>query len=190
MPEDLTMMPADDADEQRLRDTLRALPLEAPSRSALPALELQLARRRRQRATRRWLPLAVAATVCMLALLPLLRGGLTQVEPTAIDDVASASSTTAALIAQNQVYEAALRSAAFSGRSLSGQDAMAGAQIEDLIGMLDLELSAARDPDGTEALWLQRLQLMQELAALRASSGTDMRTAANLDLQPATYRLN
>jgi hypothetical protein len=188
MPDDrtITMFPAE-PDDPCLRDALRALPLAEPAASALPALQARLARRRRERAMRRWLPLAAAAAVCVLALLPLLRGGLLQ--PVASDD-AGFDADTAALIAQNQVYESALRSAAFSGRALSARSALAGAELEDLIGMLDLELSAAPDADAARALWQQRLALMQELASVRANDLPDRLTADNASVQPANWRLN
>jgi hypothetical protein len=182
----ITMFPAE-PDDVRLRDALRALPLVEPATCALPALQAKLARRQRERSRRRWLPLAAAAAIGVVALVPMLRGGLA---PTASPVGSALDADTAALIAQNQIYESALRSAAFSGRPLSARSAMAGAEIEDLIGMLDLELSAAPDDDAARALWQQRLALMHDLASVRANDLPDHLTADNASMQPANWRLN
>ena len=187
MPDDrfIDTLPGD-AEDSPLREALRALPLAAPSASALPALKARLAHRRRERLLRRWLPLAAAAAVCALALAPVLRQGAPDQPP----PVAAVDSDLAALIAQNQVYESALRSAAFGGRAQSARTALAGAEIEDLIGMLDLELSAAGDDAQARDLWRQRLVLMQELAAVRAGGVPERMTADNAQVMPANWQLN
>jgi hypothetical protein len=191
MPDDQTNLFAHSPpDDSRLREALLSMPLRSPPRSVLPALTARLARTRRERAQRRWIPLAAAAAVCALALLPWLRSAdLAAPVETPQASIADDDST-AALIAQNQVFENALRSAAFGSRPLSARDALAGAGIEDLIGMLDLELSAASDPGTSKDLWQQRLVLLQELAAVRASGSNPNLTAQAMDLQPANYQIN
>lgn len=179
--------PAGDGENTPLREALRALPLAAPAASALPALKARLARQRRGRVVRRWLPLAAAAAVCALALSPLLRQGAPVQPPAA---AAAVDPDLAALIAQNQVYESALRSAAFGGRAQSARTALAGAGIEDLIGMLDLELSAADNDAQARDLWRQRLALMRELAAVRAGGLPERMTADNAQVMPANWQLN
>lgn len=187
MPDDRSIdFPTGDGDDLALREALRALPLATPNASALPALKARLGHQRRERLLRRWLPLAAAAAVCALALSPLLRQGVPQRPAT----TAAADPDLAALIAQNQVYESALRSAAFGGRAQSARTALAGAEIEDLIGMLDLELSAAGDDAQARDLWRQRLVLMQELAAVRAGGLPERMTADNAAVQPANWQLN
>ncbi len=191
MPDDQTNLLANGPpDDGRLREALLAMPLHSPPRSVLPALTERLARTRRERAPRRWIPLAAAAAICALALLPFLRSAdlaaPVETPPASIADDGS----TAALIAQNQVFESALRSAAFGSRPLSARDALAGAGIEDLIGMLDLELSAASDPATSKDLWQQRLVLLQELAAVRASGSNPDLTAQAMNLPPSNYQLN
>lgn len=187
MPDDRFHPPfPGDADDTPLREALRALPLASPDASALPALKARLAQRQRAARLRRWLPLAAAAAVCALALSPLLRQAAAPESPTA----AAIDPEVAALIAQNQVYESALRSASFGGRALSGRDALAGAEIEDLIGMLDLELSAAGDGATTRDLWQQRLVLMQELASVRARGGGELMAANDPRVLPANWQLN
>lgn len=187
MPDDRFDLSAPgDADDAPLREALRALPLHAPPRSALPDLKARLAQRKRVRGLRRWLPLAAAAAVGVVALSLLLRPGAT---PDAAPE-ADADPELTALIAQNQVYESALRSTAFGGRALSARDALAGAEIEDLIGMLDLELSATGDAVQARDLWQQRLVLMQELAAVRANAAPARMTAENAQALPASWQLN
>lgn len=172
--------PGDDA----LREALRALPLAQPNASALPALKARLARRRGGDARKRWLSLAAAAAVCALALAPILREGVSPAAP-----VAAADPALAALIAQNQVYESALRRASFGGAP-TGRDALAGAELEDLIGMLDLELSATGDAAAARDLWQQRLVLMQELATVRARGGGELVAAGDPRVLPANWQVN
>lgn len=176
-------------DDDRLRDALRALPLATPPRSALPALQARLAQRSRATLARRLLPLAAAAAVGVLAVGVLLRGGGTDAPLDPARPVSAADPTTSALIAQNRVFEDALRSAAFSAHPLSGRDALAGAELEDLIAMVDVALSAESDPGEARALWAQRLDLMRELAALRSSDDASPRVAT-ADVLPAAYRFN
>lgn len=178
--------PTGDGDDLALREALRALPLATPNASVLPALKERLARRRRTRARSRWLPLAAAAAACALALSPLLRQGAPQPPETR----AAVDPDLAALIAQNQVYESALHSAVFAGRAQSARTALAGAEIEDLIGMLDLELAATGDQAQARDLWRQRVALMQELAAVRAGGLPERMTADNAAMQAANWQLN
>lgn len=188
MPDDRSLNPRPgDGDDTPLREALRALPLASPPASALPALTARLARQRRTRTLRRWLPLAAAAAVCALALVPVPRQGAP--DHPAVTTVAANRDLTA-LIAQNQVYESALRSAAFGGHAHSARSALAGAELEDLIGMLDLELSATGDDAQARDLWRQRLALMQELAAVRAGGLPERVTGDNAQVLPANWQLN
>lgn len=176
-------------DDERLRDALRALPLATPPRSALPGLQAHLARRRRAARVRRFVPLAAAAVVGVLAVGALLRGGGPDVASDPAGPAPAAGPSTAALIAQNRVFEDALRSTAFSAHPLSGRDALAGAELEDLIAMVDVALSAETDPLQSRDLWAQRLDLMRELASLR-SSGDATHQVARAEALPAAYRFN
>jgi hypothetical protein len=190
MPED-RMMNVDPTgpDDDRLRDALRALPLATPPRSALPALQARLAARRRASQLRRLLPLAAAAAVGVLAVGVLLRSGGPAAPMDPAQSAPAPDPATSALIAQNRVFEDALRSTAFSAHPLSGRDALAGAELEDLIAMVDVALSAESDPEQARDLWAQRLGLMRELAALR-SSDDGARPMAQAEVLPAAYRFN
>lgn len=190
MPEELQSPAFSGADEARLRTALQALPPLAPGHSPLQLLQARLSRKRRTRIARRLAPLAAAATVFAVAVGMLLNPSTApQIAP---QDIAldAADDTTAFLIAQNEVYESALRSAAFNSRPRSARTVLAAAQIEDLIGMVDLQLSATTDRDDAQLLWGQRLSLMQELATVRASNDWSARTASNLDFQNAALRMN
>lgn len=75
----------------------------------------------------------------------------------------------AGLIARNRELEMMLRGIDPGRMPLDGQAALASAQLEDLIGMLDLELSETHAGDRARELWQQRLLLLQELASVRQS---------------------
>jgi protein involved in temperature-dependent protein secretion len=93
-------------------------------------------------------------------------------------------------IAANQALEAALRGAARPG-VLDGRAAIANAELEDLIGMLDLELSDTRDDARASALWRERAQLLEELAGLRTGvGGTYADNRGSASLVPAAYTIN
>ena len=69
--------------------------------------------------------------------------------------------------------------------------AIANAELEDLIGMLDLELSDTRDDARASALWRERAQLLEELAGLRTGvGGTYADNRGSASLVPAAYTIN
>ena len=49
-----------------------------------------------------------------------------------------------------------------------GRSLMAAAELEDLVGLVDVQLSAARDPIESLPLWRQRVALLEDLAAVRS----------------------
>ena len=70
---------------------------------------------------------------------------------------------------RSQALEHWLRETARAGGPLAGQDLAAATEIEDMIGLVDLQLGAeARD--GEVALWQRRVALLEDLTALRYSS--------------------
>jgi hypothetical protein len=110
---------------------------------------------------------------------PPLIADSTNIAPVQMDD---------ALIARNQQLEEALRRADARGMPLDGASALASAEIEDLIGMVDLELSYADDRDNARALWRQRLDLMQQLADVRQRGSAPYATPSDAyGMQPAAY---
>jgi hypothetical protein len=182
-----------------LGDALRALPSAAPDRDAWPALAAQLkpqsqvpARRRRA------LPLAFAAA-CLLAVIAAysLRQPQVHIAPTtwvatvaphaasSITDGANMADAANATNEQNSAGDAGVRLAALESRSqalerwlrdtrlaaspLPGQDLAAASEIENLIGLVDVELAAPGHTDAL-ALWQRRVALLEDLTALRYSN--------------------
>jgi hypothetical protein len=47
---------------------------------------------------------------------------------------------------------------------------MAAVEVEDLIGLVDLQLGGARAPTDALPLWRQRVALLEDLATIRGSA--------------------
>lgn len=144
---------------------LRQMPLESPRRSAWPPL----GRRLTPPAPRwRW-PLALAASLLALALLPSGR-------PTSEADRVR---TVAGTVAMQRVDLAALMSesarlerlwAAASDNGASSATAAAlSVELEDSLHMLDIQLEANREPAQQLTLWQRRVQLLRSVAAVETS---------------------
>jgi hypothetical protein len=188
----LSHIPAGLNSESALRENLRALPLAAPSASAWPALEAALrangivatpAPRRHWR----WaVPAALAAGLALALLLPRMAHTPTSSSPAAIATSTPAQSapkpTTTNLLAANsapdldalrarsQRLETWLQRVAAGGTTLDGQNLMAAAEVEDLIGLVDVQLSGAGDSPEAAALWRQRIALLEDLGAIRTAA--------------------
>lgn len=151
-----------------LGQALAAMPLESPARSAWPLLAARIRPRRR---APRW-PIAIAAGLLALALLP--RGGL--VDPADAPTVATGAPTSAsaqrlqlaALMSESARLERLVATAGDDGAS-SGTAAALSLALEDELRALDVELEANRDPARQLALWQQRVQLMRNVAAVEGS---------------------
>jgi hypothetical protein len=177
------------ADETSLAAALRALPAPTPPRSAWPDLAQRLAARRRA-AQRRWLGFGLAAGVSLAVCVGLIWRSDDRVPPPTLAQHSSATQASAEdmLIARNRQLEEALRRADARGLPLDGASALASAEIEDLIGMVDLELSQVHGRDDADALWQQRLDLMQQLAEVRQRGSAGYATEPNAyGMQPAAY---
>lgn len=173
-------------DDRDLASALRALPLATPPRSVFADLARELAATsvtpttapRRTRSA--WI--AVAATfVVALA-------GVRMFHPPSDDTRsvdAALSPDTLALIAQSQQLDDMLATLDARSVPIDAGSAMASAELEDLIGLTDLQLNAADRDDEAQALWLRRVDLMTRLAATRAGSSfntlTDTGGASLLD---------
>lgn len=179
--EDVWSMPDDERipmidPERELGAALRALPMPAPERSEWPRLAATLASRRRTPARRFRPAFAAAAAVALAAVLVpyVLRQappagvtpGIADANPTVADarDADDLRAATLGLIARNQALESWLRAA---GEPLDAGAAFASAELQDLIGMVDVQLSVADDPQRAQTLWRERLDLMQQLAEVR-----------------------
>lgn len=193
MPDDRFPMNSADA-EHDLVAALRTLPLQAPKRSVFADLERSLSGAstsvsitpspRRQRGA--WI--ALAAT--LLAAI----AGARLFQPQTIDTVAmeaSPSSDTLALIAQSQQLDDMLAMLDARSVPIDSESAMASAELEDLIGLTDLQLNATRRDDEAQALWSRRVALMSRLAVARAGpSFNALSDNAGASLLDARYRID
>ena len=190
--------------DRELQDAFAAMPLLQPRASAWPQLERELRARRPQRpaAWPRWV--ALAAALALAAVIPFtLERETPEVAPTVsvaqdatgAQPAASPAATDASadpnadLIERNQALGAWLVA---SGEPFDAASAQLGAELEDMIAMVDMELSDAPDPQRARALWEQRLLLLNELASVRsegvmrvADIGTGQPTFQN-----ASYRID
>ena len=55
---------------------------------------------------------------------------------------------------------------------------MAAVELQDLIGLVDVQLNAMRDPLDALPLWRQRIALLEDLAVIR---GSDIAIAAHVE---------
>jgi len=179
----------------RLDDALRALPLAAPEVDVWSTLAAELKPQRAAR--RRWLvPAALAASALALALASVLFAlRAPTAPPLATTAPAGASNTTnganvanasngtstqnaagdeeefrlATLEARSQDLERWLRETRDAASPLPGPDLAASAEIENLIGLVDVEL-AASPQQHVLPLWQRRVNLLEDLTALRYSN--------------------
>jgi hypothetical protein len=168
----------DESDQQRMRDdaalaaALRSLPRAEPPHDGWPALAGRIARRRRTRVVlRAAVPAALAAGVALAVVLPHMWSARAPFSPprTAQQPAIAAQAREAELgrlRTQSQRLEAWVRTLDRNGAPLSG-DALAGAvALQDRIGLVDLQLSAATDPATRASLWQERNILLQQLGLL------------------------
>ncbi|HEY0178396.1 MAG TPA: hypothetical protein VGC30_02050 [Dokdonella sp.] len=154
--------------EAALSAALRALPDAAPQPDLWPALARELAPPRRR--LRRALPAALAAGVALalaLAYRAVPRGDApAAAAPAAI--AAAPSSELDRLQLRSQALEH--RIAGLAQTPQEGRDLMAAVEIEDLIGLVDVQLDAARGDDDALPLWRQRVALLEDLATIRGGA--------------------
>jgi len=166
-----------------LGEALRALPLSTPSESAWPALQAALlaAQVAKPRRPSRWhiaLPIALAAGLALALLLP--RVATTPTAPPTIVKVTTpttnavaakdSSAEIAALRDQSQRLEIWLQRVADANAPLAGQDLMAAADVEDLIGLVDVQLASAGEQPQALSLWRQRIALLEDLGSIRTAA--------------------
>ncbi|MBK6725740.1 MAG: hypothetical protein IPG63_00540 [Xanthomonadales bacterium] len=190
MPDD-RFPPNPDRDDAALATALRALPLRSPRAGGFAALsrELALVTPRPDRAfgTRRvataWLALAATLFAAIV--------GVRVLHPQPEAPSRDANASTRELIEQSQQLDAIL--AALDARSvpIDAASAMASVELENLIGLTDLQLNATTRNDEAEALWSRRVELMTRLAATRSSARFDaLSDNGDAYLQRADYRID
>ncbi|MGH8233908.1 MAG: hypothetical protein ACREPU_06895 [Rhodanobacteraceae bacterium] len=160
-------------DDAALAAALRAIPATLPARDAWADLA---ARIRRRRNTRRavWftLPAAFAAGIALAVLWP--RASLHAPSPTPIraaqSVTAPANTTTdtdiAALQASSRQWQTWVQNLDDNGAPLNDRALAQAVALQDRIGLVDLQLSATRDPATLTDLWQQRITLLQRLGLL------------------------
>ncbi|MGH8040473.1 MAG: hypothetical protein ACREPN_00320 [Rudaea sp.] len=165
---------------------LRALPPASPPHDAWPALAAQLQRAPATRRRRYVVPLAIAAA-CACAFVatrlphspvpsatvahPSASYSANGAATTSIHNVENATNTAqlAQLQQRSHALERWLRETGRDAAPLQGQDLAAAAEIENLIGLVDVELAAPQRTRAS-ALWQRRVGLLEDLAALRYSN--------------------
>jgi hypothetical protein len=161
-------------EEASLAAALRALPASAPPRDTWPALSARVRRRRAVRKTV-WftLPAAFAACIALVMLWPLAppRAPLTAParvaqRPQPAPSSAPAAPNIGALQASSRQWQTWVQNLDDNGAPLNGGALAQAVALQDRIGMVDLQLSAARDPATLAGLWQQRIVLLQRLGLL------------------------
>lgn len=174
-----------DTDAATIRDDTQ------PDSAGLPAHAPRRGRAVRTATPRRqWLPVSLAAALALVAvaLLPARRADspsapLTTTSITNAPPANAPPATTAATAApatgdvelaqlrgESARIEEWLRLLKADETPLDGRSLMAATEIEDMIGLIDLQLAAGNDSGGdTQALWRSRVALLRDLAAVRTT---------------------
>ncbi|HET7923580.1 MAG TPA: hypothetical protein VFL30_01715, partial [Rhodanobacteraceae bacterium] len=162
-----------------LAAALRALPDAAPMPDLWPELSRSLDARRR-RPWRYALPVALAAGIALALVLPkLAHRDAAPSQPVAPVANVSAPSNDVDELSQLHKRSQSLERwiAAVAARApQDGRDLMAAVEVEDLIGLIDVQLGGARTDSDALPLWRQRVALLEDLAAIR---GNGVALAAN-----------
>jgi hypothetical protein len=159
-------------DEASLAAALRALPASTPPQGAWRNLSARIGRRRTVRRTV-WftLPAAFAAGIALAFAWPHLRmpapppARVAQMPSTAKPDNRPMPDV-AALQASSAQWQNWVQNLSHNGAPLDGRALANAVALQDRIGMVDLQLSAARSPAATAGLWQQRITLLQQLGLL------------------------
>ena len=162
------------SDEASLAAALRALPASTPPQEAWRNLSARIGRRRAVRRTV-WftLPAAFAAGIALAFAWPHLHlraplpppARIAQTPPTAKSDIRRVPDVSA-LQASSAQWQNWVQSLSRSGAPLDGRALASAVALQDRIGIVDLQLSAARSPATVASLWQQRIALLQQLGLL------------------------
>lgn len=171
-----------------LADALRALPDAAPQPDLWPQLAQSLAQRRRARRWRIALPAALAAGVTLALLLPRVaeRDAPAIVSAPAPGESPASNATIVAAAGQidalrNRSHSLERWIAAVSAQApQNGRDLMAAVEVEDLIGVVDVQLDATRNDAEALPLWQRRVDLLEDLATIRGAAALSVKGDARV----------
>jgi hypothetical protein len=182
-----------------LGDALRRLPLHAPKDDVWSQLAAELGSPARTR--RRAWPFFAAAAAVLIAIAATLT--MPHRPPATVANVASSNDTSAntsenanvttadantlnALQLRSRELEQWLNQTAGAAAPLPGNDLAAAMEIENLIGVVDLQLAAPNQRD-EEKLWRRRVDLLEDLTTLRYSNYRLAESDAIANGQTATW---
>ncbi len=175
-----------------LAAALRALPDAAPTPDLWPDLARSIERRRR-RPWRYALPMELAAGIALELVLPkLTHRETTPSQPaTPVANVAEPSNDVDELSQLHKRSQSLERwIAAVAARApQDGRDLMAAVEVEDLIGLVDVQLGGARTDSDSLPLWRQRVALLEDLAAIRGNGVALAANGADGEAVPASLNL-
>ncbi len=138
---------------------LRDLPMEAPMQSLWPALAQQLPKKASHR---RYLPIALAASLALLAIIPMSLNS-----PPVLENPIDAN-LQAAMRQSSQLENILLATRNSTASNASAE--VIGMALEDRIHAIDSELAAgSTSPAQQLSLWQQRVNLLQEATGLYSS---------------------
>ena len=161
-----------DPDEAALGAALRALPASTPTRDLWPEVAARVRRRGGARkAVWFTLPAAFAAGIALTFAWPQLHRHAAPLTPVAAQTSSHAATAATAnnidaLQASSQQWQAWVQKLDRDGAPLDGRQLTQAVALQDRIGLVDLQLSAARNPSTTADLWQQRITLLQQLGLL------------------------
>ena len=182
----------DRSNDASLAAALRALPDAAPAPDLWPDLARSLEARRR-RPWRYAVPMALAAGIALALVLPKL-ANRDATAPQPATPVANVAAPAADIDELSQLH---LRSqslerwiAAVAARApQDGRDLMAAVEVEDLIGLVDVQLGGAHTKADALPLWRQRVALLEDLAAIRGNGLALAANGADGEAVPASLNL-
>ncbi|HET7930854.1 MAG TPA: hypothetical protein VFL63_05655 [Rhodanobacteraceae bacterium] len=159
-------------DESSLAAALRALPQATPPDDGFMRLAARIRRRRHTRTGLRIaLPAALAAGIAVALVLQHPGAQVATRKPAAVAQQAApapakVTAELASLQASSRQWQAWVAKLDRDGQPLDGRGLAAATHLQDRIAMVDLQLSATRDPATSAELWQQRITLLQRLGLL------------------------
>lgn len=186
------------SNEAALAAALRALPESAPEPDLWPGIMSSVEARRRRRHWRYALPVAIAAALALAMLLPRWLARDVQAPRTTPLASATAPETPATAVSASDADEITSLNqrsrtlerwiAAVAARApQDGRDLMAAVEVEDLIGLVDVQLGGARGDTDALPLWRQRVALLEDLAAIRGNAFALAEDGADANAMPASF---